>query len=130
MNKYLILIVLIFISYKSYSQGSILGGDKDKNGCINSAGYTYSSIKKNCIRTFEQELQLLELNPKTSTSIAAVIFNSDSSLAEVFLVNYKSSQILKRIKKSNQWKKGSLALIFKNNEFKLKKGEKYIYKSK
>lgn len=34
----------------------VLGGDKDAHGCIGSAGYTYSQVKKDCVRTFEQKI--------------------------------------------------------------------------
>ncbi len=63
----------------------VLGGDKDAHGCKASAGYTFSYIKNDCVRTFEQKVQLKEQNPKGSyTTNAAVIFSKDMKKAEVF----------------------------------------------
>lgn len=33
----------------------VVGGDKDKHGCIASAGYTWSEAQKDCIRLWEKE---------------------------------------------------------------------------
>lgn len=33
----------------------VVGGDKDKHGCIASAGYTWSEVQKDCIRLWEKE---------------------------------------------------------------------------
>lgn len=32
----------------------VVGGDKDKHGCIASAGYTWSEVQKDCIRLWEK----------------------------------------------------------------------------
>jgi hypothetical protein len=34
--------------------GQIVGGDRDVNGCIGSAGYTWCAVKNKCIRPFEE----------------------------------------------------------------------------
>jgi hypothetical protein len=59
----------------------LVGNDKDDFGCIPSAGYTWSLIKKECIRVFELELQLKTLDEK---SIIGAIFSEDKNKAEVF----------------------------------------------
>ena len=52
----------------------VLGGDRDVHGCIGSAGYTYSQLRNNCIRTFDQKIKLKELNTdKSYTSMTAII---------------------------------------------------------
>ncbi len=59
----------------------IVGNDKDEHGCIGSAGYTWSSIKNDCIRVFELENQLISSD---KSSIAGFILSSDETSAEVF----------------------------------------------
>lgn len=58
-----------------------VGGDKDEHGCLGSAGYQWSSVKKDCIRSFELTLQLLNAD---KTFGAGVLFSDDKSQAEVF----------------------------------------------
>jgi hypothetical protein len=62
----------------------LLGNDKDEHGCIGSAGYTWSSIKNECIRVFELPLQLKTLD---ETSIIGVTFSENMKIAEVFTAN-------------------------------------------
>jgi len=60
---------------------AMVGGDSDAHGCKASAGYTWSSIKKTCIRVFELPLKLSD--PKGSM-IAGVVISDDKKQAEVF----------------------------------------------
>jgi hypothetical protein len=74
--KKTILLGAMFLGSFIFAQ--IKGGDRDAHGCIGSAGYTYSQIKKDCVRVFEQKIKLTEVAPKgSSTSMAAVIFSKD-----------------------------------------------------
>jgi hypothetical protein len=132
MNKKLLLFSTIFILFTTiaYSQ-VIVGNDRAKHGCIGSAGYTYSTIKNNCIQVFAQKIKLKEVDSsKTSTFMAAVIFSTDYKKAEVFLKGYKEGQLLTRTgKKGNYiWKKDDLELSYKK-VFKLTKAKKLIYAS-
>ena len=102
------------------------GTDKDTHGCIASAGYTYSQLKKECIRTFEQKIQLKEIATKGNYT-AAVLFNKDQSKAEIFLKEEKTSVILNRSSKE-VWKNATYSLT-KNKRFVLSKNKKAIYKS-
>ena len=101
------------------------GADKDAHGCIASAGYTYSQLNKECIRTFEQKIQLKEIATKGNYT-AAVLFNKNQSKAEIFLKEEKTSVILIRISK-NIWKNGTYTLT-KNKGFVLSKNKKAVYK--
>ena len=103
-----------------------VGGDKDAHGCIASAGYTYSELKKECIRTFEQKIQLKEIATKDSYN-ATVLFNKDQSKAEIFLKEEKQGVILIHISK-NIWKNATYTLI-QNKGFVLSQKKKAIYKS-
>jgi hypothetical protein len=97
------------------------GGDRDVHDCIVSAGYTYSQLKKECIRSFEQKIQLKEIATQGNYN-AAVLFNKDQSKAEIFLKEEKKSLILKRTAKK----------VWKNTQHKgfvLFQNKKSIYKS-
>ena len=58
-----------------------VGSDKDKHGCIHSAGYIWSEINKTCLRSFELKNQLFNAD---RTFIAAVNVSNDGKNAEVF----------------------------------------------
>lgn len=102
-----------------------VGADKDTYGCIASAGYTYSQLKKECIRTFEQKIQLKEIATKGNFT-AAVLFNKDRSKAEIFLKEEKTSVILKRTAKGF-WKNATFTLM-KNKGFVLSKNKRAVYR--
>jgi hypothetical protein len=102
-----------------------VGAEKDAHGCIASAGYTYSKLKKECIRTFEQKIQLKEIATK-GNYIAAVIFNKDQSKAEIFLKEEKTSVILNNTSKGI-WKNTTYTLK-QDKGFVLSKNKKAVYK--
>lgn len=131
MKKTILLSTMFLGSLVFAQQKPVLGGDKDAHGCIGSAGYTYSQIKKDCVRVFEQKIKLTEVVPKgSSTSMAAVIFSKDMKKAEVFVPGTGSeSIILDRAGKGKAWKKGEYALVpFKKGGYQLKKDNVVIYK--
>ena len=102
-----------------------VGGDKDAHGCIASAGYTYSELKKECIRTFEQKIQLKEIATKGNYT-AAVLFNKNQSKAEIFLKEEKTSVILNRSSKGI-WKNSTYTLS-QDKGFVLSKNKKAVYR--
>lgn len=79
----------------------LLGGDRDKHGCIRSAGYTWSEARQDCIRLFEVGVRLRISDNPASTTSAFVVFSIDSLQAEVFPPEGKSC-LLKR--KGAAWK--------------------------
>lgn len=64
--------------------GKAVGSDKDANGCIGSAGYQWSKLKKECVRTFELPIQLTN-NEQTFT--AGIFITADLQQAEVFTMD-------------------------------------------
>ena len=135
MKKY-VFVAMFFFFYSVTSFGQVkkikkVGNDKDSHGCIASAGYTYSKIKKDCIRVFEQKIQLNEVSAtKSYTSIVAVIFSEDKSSAELFIADEKESVLLKRTgKKGNYIWKNTVYSLTAMDQYVLKKGTKIIYKS-
>lgn len=59
----------------------MVGNDKDSHGCIGSAGYQWSELLQDCIRSFELPLKLLSGNKE---QMAGVAFSKDLSKAEIF----------------------------------------------
>ena len=103
----------------------VVGGDSDSHGCKASAGYTWSTLKKECIRIFENSTKLSHAEDgKTYTTVAYVIFDGDK--AELFLDTQKESIILERKSEGDSWIKDDLQLIPWKG-YVLKKGEKIIY---
>ncbi|PIF46417.1 hypothetical protein CLU96_3448 [Chryseobacterium sp. 52] len=128
--KKTILLSAMFLGSFIFAQK--VGGDRDAHGCIGSAGYTYSQIKKDCVRVFEQKIKLTEVAPTgSSTSMAAVIFSKDMKKAEVFVPGTDGeSLILTRLGKgkAKAWKKDGYILVpFKKNGYQLKKDNVVIY---
>ena len=107
------------------SSVSVVGGDSDEHGCKASAGYTWSLLKKECIRIFENSTKLSHAQDgKTYTTVAYVIFDGDK--AELFLDTQKESIILERKSEGDSWVKDDLQLIPWKG-YVLKKGEKILY---
>ncbi|MCZ4243110.1 hypothetical protein [Pedobacter punctiformis] len=107
-----------------------IGGAKDEHGCLIAAGYTWSVLKNECIRTFEQN-KLLPVENKESYILAAYfLFNSDQTKAELFLPKEKQSIILERSGTEGNyiWKKDDLQ-IFGWKGYALSKNGKVIYHS-
>lgn len=112
----------------------VLGGDRDVHGCIGSAGYTYSQLKNNCIKTFSQKIKLKEVSTdKSYTSTTAVIFNKSMTKAEVFIPDGAAkSIILDRQGKEKLWKSGahvkdSYILTPYKKSYQIKKNDEVIY---
>ncbi|WP_281631956.1 hypothetical protein [Flavobacterium luteolum] len=102
-----------------------VGGDSDSHGCKASAGYTWSTLKKECIRVFENSTRLNHAEDgKTYSTVSYVIF--DGNKAELFLDTQKESIILERKSEGDSWKKDDLELIPWKG-YVLKKAGKIIY---
>ena len=106
----------------------VLGTDKDEKGCVKSAGYMWSEIRKNCIRVFEEGYRLepyasdslsVEEDGEQATLNAYVIFSEDQKKAELFLPTSSKSIILDRKNEGNPYVK---------DEWMLEARKKYILK--
>lgn len=129
--KYRLILFALFFSSVVFSQEKphVVGGDRDNHGCVGSAGYTYSQIKNDCIRVFEQKIKLKEVKPsKDYETSAAVILSNDKKKAEIFLADEKESVILKKIGKSKVWKNKIYTLTPNKKGYELKKGKNIIYR--
>ncbi|ASE61791.1 hypothetical protein EGY07_06590 [Chryseobacterium indologenes] len=134
--KKTILFCAMFLGSLAIAQQAapILGGDRDVHGCKGSAGYTYSQIRNNCVRVFEQKIKLKEVSPdKSSSSMTAVIFSKDMKRAEVFIPDgMAKSIILDKEGKAKIWKSGShiketYVLVPYKKSYQIKKDDVVIY---
>ena len=82
--------------YVPVDKSKTLGVAKDKHGCNAAAGYTWSEVRKDCIRLFEEGIQFSAAAGQDSTLAAYVVFSADSLQAEVFLPNPKTQAVLER----------------------------------
>lgn len=133
--KTTILLGAMFLGSLTFAQK--VGGDKDVHGCIGSAGYTYSQLKNNCVRVFEQKIKLKEVKSKEDTSallMTAVIFSKNMSKAEIFIPDGAAkSIILDRQGKGKLWKSGShikdtyILVPYKKAGYQIKKNDVVIY---
>ena len=65
----------------------MVGNDADEHGCRGSAGMQWSTLKQECIRSFElasQDPNAVEMLSTDKTQIAVALFAPDKSKAEVF----------------------------------------------
>ncbi len=92
--KQIFSIVLILVLYSNELilaqdaiNSPIVGNDRDKHGCIGSAGYIWSVLKKECVRSFEltqNDKNAIELVSIDNTQKMVMLFSSDKAKVEVF----------------------------------------------
>ncbi len=91
------------------------GNDRDEHGCIGSAGFQWSEVRKECIRLFEKGIRLEPKAANLNQTVSAfAVFKSDTdeAQAEIFIPNEKKSILLAQDKKVG-------AGLWKNNVYKL-----------
>lgn len=123
----LFIFILTGLAGVLHAQDKKTGGDRDKHGCTASAGYTWSVIKNECVRLFEQDFQLAGATPANEALQATIIFSKDRKKAELFMAGIKGSVMLIRSGNKNFYKKGDL-ILSKGKVWTLKKGNKIIYR--
>ncbi|HRK72783.1 MAG TPA: hypothetical protein PLL64_00800 [Rhodothermales bacterium] len=127
-------ILLGFASVSSAQDSPIIGGDQDAHGCNPSAGYTWSALKKTCIRIFEDGIALdPQATGLPSSTRAFVVKKTGTDVkVEVFLPDATKGTLLNRVKKNkkgSEWKGGGLTLSMTGKSYKLFKNKKLIYAS-
>lgn len=106
---------------------TMVGADQDENGCLASAGYTWSKVNKECVKIFNG----IQLNPaKDQTNedmvlCAYVLFNENGDQAEVFLPN-EESIVLTKDSKGKVWIYKDYQLVPKNG-YVFRKGNEDLY---
>lgn len=61
---------------------AVVGSDKDEQGCIASAGYTWSEVQKDCIRLWEKGVRMNAVDDAGKTLF--LVFSPDSTQVELF----------------------------------------------
>jgi len=135
MKKTILFSAMFLTTFVFAQKAPVVGGDKDVHGCRASAGYTYSQIRNNCVRVFEQKIKLKEVSSdKSYTTMTAVIFSKDMKRAEVFIPDASAkSIILARQGKEKLWKSGThikdtyTLVPYKKTGYQIKKNDVVIY---
>jgi hypothetical protein len=89
----------------SVYESEINGNDSDEHGCRPSAGYTWSIIKKECLRVFELNMKLYNAG---KTQMTCAIFSTDKNQVEIFtpqgslILDKETETIYKTTLKENQ----------------------------
>src|SRR5699024_10207620 len=75
-----------------------IGADEDSHGCKRSAGYTWSQLRGDCIRIFEEGLTLLpvEMNESEAVYAAFGLYSEDKTEVELFLTSEKELILLQK----------------------------------
>jgi hypothetical protein len=92
-------ILFIFVITGCYNSSKTVnkqGSDKDPNGCVGSAGYTWSEIKNNCVQIFEVGTEFNAYGKNLDSTLAAyIIISDDLKKAEVFVPsNYSKEPVI------------------------------------
>lgn len=77
----------------------VLGNDKDDKGCVTSAGYKWSLLRKECIRVFEEGYRLNKVDSLQTEDVAAsafVVFDKEKEVAELYLPDTEKSLLMKK----------------------------------
>ncbi len=135
MRKTILFSTMFLGSLVFAQQTHVVGGDKDVHGCKASAVYTYSQIKNDCVRVFEQKIKLKEVSSnKSYTTSTAVIFSKNMKKAEIFIPEGSANSIiLDRQGKSKLWKSGKhikdtyVLVPYKKTGYQIKKNDVAIY---
>jgi hypothetical protein len=91
---------------------AMVGNDADNHGCKGSAGFTWSQLKNDCIRTWEIGTMLNPISAKQEDmNIISVVFADDKSKAELFILDVKGTVLLNKTKEN----------IFANSDYQLAK---------
>lgn len=88
----------------------VVGNDRDSSGCISSAGYTWSAVRQDCIRVWEEGIRLMAANSSGSAQLSAfLVFGQDRKKVEIFMS--ENNLILSQVEEEN----------YSNGQFDLKK---------
>lgn len=97
----------------------LLGADVDEHGCKASAGYTWSQVREDCIRVFEEGTTLLPVEVEESEAVFAafILYSEDKETMELFLPTSKESILLQKTENS----------IYEEKGYKFHEEEKALY---
>ncbi len=84
--------ILVFSSFQN------IGVAEDQKGCNRAAGYTWSDVKKECVRLFDSGVRLNPVVRDSSSAVfsAFLIFSPDSLVVELFMPDTEKHPLLDR----------------------------------
>lgn len=111
-----------------------VGGEKDSHGCLPAAGYQWSEVRKDCIRIFEDGIQLVSATDKNSSFAAYAVFSPDSSLVEMFIPGVDKNPVLRKQGTAGYWSEnpkfmGAYNFANENGVWVLSQANRDLYKS-
>jgi hypothetical protein len=109
------LVVVLSACNNSPKSVVISGNDRDAHNCIQSSGYTWSELKKSCVRIFEAGTEFNAYGKNIDSTLNAyVIISDDKKKAEVFAPSnfLKESVILDKA----DYTKGETKTLFENKQ--------------
>ena len=87
--------LVCFSACRSVQAPQLIGGNKDEHGCLTAAGYTWSELRGDSIRIFEDGVRVDD--PSLQPSLASyAVFAADSGRVEVFRPSPFRNEILDR----------------------------------
>lgn len=111
------------------SLGTVVGNDKDDKGCVASAGYTWSELKKSCIRPFEVGIRLnpaTEIKQGDAVYSAFAVLEENGDRAELFIPDEKLPLMLVRESEGKPYVKDDWKLMTSKG-YQLMKGDSLLY---
>jgi hypothetical protein len=106
----------------------VVGADADAHGCKGSAGYTWSELKQNCIRIFEDGVKMTAADATLDQTTAAfAVFNADSSKVELFIPLVANGIILSKTE-AGKWADSVYVFSAKEQQCEIQKGKSLLYK--
>ena len=106
------------------------GADRDAQGCIASAGDTWSSVAGDCQRLWEAGVRLQNAQDEKATASAFVIISADGSLTELFLPQGEPVVLNRTVTPDGPiWKKADLRLERMPDGWFLYQGDLLIYQA-
>ena len=110
----------------------LVGGERDAHGCITSAGYTYSQLRRQCLRPWEEGIRLSAATTQgvPLASGAYVLLSDDGTQAELFWA-LGPAMVLERAftAQGPYWQKDGVRLERQPQGWKLYKGERLLFQA-
>lgn len=107
-----------------------IGGKKDAYGCPTSAGYTWSVLRRDCVRLFDVGIALTPIKVHRNKAImnAFIVRGRDRRAVELFLPNRKKSIILYQTRDGRVYTKGKYLYDDRSKELYLNNRLHYSYR--
>ena len=99
-------------------QEPMIGGSKDKHGCLIGAGQSFSKIKNGCVQVFDVADMRLD-DPDNATLAIYGIFSADKSKVEIFWSSLPESVILRAKGSGYVSKDGKISLLKSGKSYKI-----------